>query len=161
METTSSTPRDTSGGTSGGTSSGAGTPEAARGWASDLATAAATGVVTTFLPMHRWSRRAQWSLHGGFGALASAATVLGLRIHGRDEDDAPPPVATVAALALGVGAVTALVSRGGQGLDTWAEHGLTARGVRRPRLWMGAAAATLSLAMSVVERRLDGPVASG
>jgi hypothetical protein len=80
-----------------------------------------------------------------------------------------------AAVAVGFGALVTVVSRGGQSADEWAERALTARGVRRPRVWMGVAAAAASLAMSAADMRtaardqasttrqdaLDGPGSSG
>ncbi|MBS2938060.1 hypothetical protein KDN32_09930 [Nocardioides sp. J2M5] len=141
----------------------------------DLATAAATGAITAWLPAHRWSRRAQWSMHGGFGALAATGALVGGRVRRRDPQAEPVPIATLAGLAGALGLLTTAVSRGGQGADAWVERRLAARGVRRPRLWMGVGAAGISLAMSVAERRaatrperpapedttLDGPDARG
>ena len=62
----------------------------------------------------------------------------------------------VALLALAAGALVAGVSRGGQAADGWAEGWLLRRGVRRPRMWLGVAAAGASLGMSLVERRQQG-----
>ena len=50
-------------------------------------------------------------------------------------------------------AAIAGMSRGGQSADAWAEGALTRRGVRRPRLWRGAAAAGASVAMSASDMR--------
>ncbi|WP_416952243.1 hypothetical protein ACNKF0_11505 [Nocardioides sp. T5] len=158
-------------------------------WPFHLLTAAVTGVVTARMPMHRWSRPTRWALHGGTGALVAAGTAWVARhpgqLGGEDqpEDQAdqqaepaerPRPLgaASTTALALAAGALVAGVSRGGQAADGWAEGWLLRRGVRRPRVWLGVAAAGASLGMSLVERRqdarsrearhhLDGPVLRG
>lgn len=61
--------------------------------------------------------------------------------------------AATAGVVVGLGALVTGLSRGSEAADSWAERMLAARGVRRPRVWMGVAAAGLSLAMSVVDRR--------
>nr|WP_300053328.1 hypothetical protein [uncultured Nocardioides sp.] len=129
-------------------------------WPAQVVTAALTGVATTYMPVQRWSRPTRWALHGGMGALAAGTVGLFLRTPGtlvdREKRDAPPftlgPAAR-AGIAVGVGAAVAAVSRGGQSADAWAEGALTRRGVRRPRLWMGVAAAGASLATSAIDRR--------
>ncbi|WP_210503749.1 hypothetical protein [Nocardioides xinjiangensis] len=127
-------------------------------WPAHLATAAATGLVTTLMPVQRWSRGARWTMHGGTGVLAAAGTALVVRhperfgITDRPRTSHPQALA-VAAPAVVVGVAVAGASRGGQAVDAWAERRLVARGVRRPRLWMGLGAAGLSLAMSVGDRR--------
>jgi hypothetical protein len=146
-------------------------------WPAHVASAVATGAATTYLPVHRWSRSARRSLHGGLGALVGVAVAATLarpatgdeptEDHttepatepagepGGEVDALPPrpgPVKAVVA-SLVIGAAVAGVSRGSQAADQWFEDRLTARGVRRPRRWMGAAAAAASLALSVVERR--------
>jgi hypothetical protein len=150
-------------------------------WPAHVASAVATGAATTYLPVHRWSRSARWSLHGGLGALVGVAVAATLARPatgdeptedlttepstepstepagepGGEVDALPPrpgPVKAVVA-SLVIGAAVAGVSRGSQAADQWFEDRLTARGVRRPRRWMGAAAAAASLALSVVERR--------
>jgi len=146
---------------------------AARGsWRGDLAAAVATGLVTTYVPVQRWSRTARWGLHGGMGVVAAAGTAVLLRhpewLVGPDERpehaepadhaehaDAAPrlrPLA-VTAVALAIGGVATGVSRGGESVDAWMERTLVARGVRRPRAWLGVAAAGASLAMSTADRR--------
>lgn len=133
-------------------------PDAApASWRTDLATAVATGLVTTYLAVQRWSRTARWGLHGGMGAAAAGSATLLLRrperFLGPDERDEPPArlrPAGVAAIAVGLGAAVAGASRGGEAVDAWMERTLLARGVRRPRVWMGVAAAGASLAMSAV-----------
>lgn len=144
-------------------------------WPTQVAAAVATGVVTTRWPVQRWSRPARWALHGGMGALAGAAAGLAARRPDllapeestRDEPRTPlGPVAT-AGIAVGLGALVAGLSRGGEAADGWAERALATRGVRRPRLWMGVVAAGLSMAMSVADRRRedasrsDGPYPTG
>ena len=133
-------------------------------WRVDLATAVLTGLVTTYLPMQRWSRAARWSLHAGMGAAAGLGTALLLRDPERfvDPDEREDPPArldprAVAAVAVTVGAAVAGVSRGGEAADSWTERTLLARGVRRPRLWMGVGAAGASLAMSVADRKRTPP----
>lgn len=150
-------------------------------WPTHVATAVATGVVTTYLPVQRWSRGARWGLHGGMATLAAGGMAMALRrpelVRGRKTSDGPEgpaergeapgasgprePMAVLptAVVAVAFGALVLGASRGGESLDDWAERALTRRGVRRPRLWMGVAAAGASLAMSVSdERRLDrGP----
>lgn len=128
----------------------------------DLATAVATGLVTAYLPSHRWSPTARWSLHGGMGALAAGAAVLAFRnperLVGPDRRrEAPVDVgpAAGAAIALALGAVVTGASRGGEAADGWVERTLAGRGVRRPRVWMGLVAAGASLAMSVADNRRD------
>ena len=129
-------------------------------WPVQVATAVVTGVATTYLPVQRWSRPTRWALHGGMGALAAGGVGLVLRAPGTlvdpEKRDAPPLTlgpAAKAGVAVGVGAAFAGMSRGGQSADAWAERALARRGVRRPRLWMGVAAAGASLALSAVDRR--------
>ncbi|MBL0747993.1 alpha/beta-hydrolase N-terminal domain-containing protein [Nocardioides baculatus] len=134
--------------------------------------AAATGLVTTYLPVQRWRRPARWALHGGMAVAAGGAMALALRRPGtlRRSDDEPrealAPLPT-AVVATGIAALVLGVSRGGQAADEWAERRLSARGVRRPRAWMGAAAAVASLAMSASDKRgaaqeaLDAQSSSG
>ena len=126
----------------------------------DLATALATGLVTAYLPSQRWSPVARWALHGGMGTLAAGAAALALRnpeLLGREDRREEPPVdlgpAATAALALALGAAVTASSRGGEAADGWLERTLAARGVRRPRAWMGLVAAGASLAMSVADNR--------
>jgi hypothetical protein len=129
-------------------------------WPAQVATAVVTGVATTYMPVQRWSRPTRWALHGGMGALAAGGVGLFLRAPDRlvdpEKRDAPPPTlgpAARAGIAVGVGAAFAAMSRGGQAADAWAERALTRRGVRRPRLWMGVAAAGASLALSASDKR--------
>ncbi|WP_299928490.1 hypothetical protein [uncultured Nocardioides sp.] len=141
-------------------------------WPYHLLTAAVTGVVTARMPVHRWSRPTRWALHGGTGALVAAGTAWMVRhpgqLGGKDQPtdqtdqqvepaERPHPLgaATTTGLALAAGALVAGVSRGGQAADGWAEGWLLRRGVRRPRMWLGVAAAGASLGMSLVERRQD------
>jgi hypothetical protein len=126
----------------------------------DLATAVATGLVTAYLPTQRWAPVARWGLHGGMGALAAGAVVLAIRSPERfvapdRRQERPLDVgpAAGAAIAVALGAVVAGASRGGEAADGWVERTLAARGVRRPRVWMGVAAAGASLAMSVADNR--------
>lgn len=134
--------------------------ESPTSWPTEVATAVLTGVVTARWPSQRWSRGAQRALHGGMGALAAAGTGLFLSNPGRfaegqtaDTLPNPPSPAVVVGGAAAVGLAVAGISRSGQAADAWVERRLTARGVRPPRLWMGVAAAGLSLGMSVLDRR--------
>lgn len=144
-------------------------PTAVDSWPAQVAVAVATGVVTTWLPVQRWPRAARWTMHGGMGALAAAGAAMVARrpdlIATEDTTTETPrtsrtsrtplsPTAT-AGVALGVGGLVAGVSRGSEGADGWMERTLTARGVRRPRVWMGVAAAGLSLATSLADRRRE------
>ncbi|NYE38046.1 hypothetical protein F4692_003191 [Nocardioides cavernae] len=137
-------------------------------WPTEVAMAVLSGVVTARWPSQRWSRGAQWAMHGGLGALAAAGTGLFVsnpeRFSRASSPQEPsvtpstaPSTARSTARALGaaaaVGLAVAGVSRGGQAADAWVERRLTARGVRRPRLWIGVAAAGLSLGMSAIDRR--------
>lgn len=126
-------------------------------WQFELAMAAATGVVTAYLPVQRWPQTAQWAVHGGFGTLTAAATgwLMTRPNEAEDASTPPPPLAFTAAVALVGGLAVAGLSRGGQSADAWMERRLAARGVRRPRMWLGLAAAGASLAMSAAERRSD------
>jgi hypothetical protein len=131
-------------------------------WSVQVATAVLTGVTTTCMPVQRWSRPTRWALHCGMGALAAGTVGFVLHTPGtlvdREKRDAPPFTlgpAAKAGIAVGFGVAVAAVSRGGQSADAWAEGALTRRGVRRPRLWLGVAAAGASLGMSMVERRQD------
>lgn len=141
-------------------------PTALESWPAQVAVAVVTGVVTTQLPVQRWPRAARWTLHGGMGALAAAGAAVVARrpdlIATEDEttEKSRPPrtplsPAATAGVALGVGGLVAAVSRGSEGADGWMERRLAGRGVRRPRVWMGVAAAGLSLAMSVADRRRE------
>lgn len=122
-------------------------------WPTDVATAVGTGLITTLFPMHRASRRTQWAIHGGFAVLAAAATAVGVQRSGQGPGEDRPSPAVVAAIAGGVGVLTAAGSRGGQAADAWVERSLAARGIRRPRVWIGVAAAALTFGSGVVERR--------
>jgi len=136
-------------------------PTALDSWPAQVAVAVATGVVTTRWPVERWSRTARWSMHGGMGVLAGAAAGLAARRPDllapedstREEPRTPLGPAATAGVVVGLGALVTGLSRGSEAADSWAERTLAARGVRRPRVWMGFAAAGLSLAMSVAERR--------
>ncbi len=129
-------------------------------WPAHVVTAVVTGVATTYMPVQRWSRPTRWALHGGMGALAAGTVGLFLHTPGRfvapEKRDAPPFTlgpAAKAGIAVGFGASIAGLSRGGQSADAWAEGALTRRGVRRPRLWLGVAAAGASLATSAIDKR--------
>ena len=133
-------------------------------WPRHVAMAVATGVVTTYLPVQRWSRAARWTLHGGM-ALGTGGTMAAVlrrpdllpnRTEPRERLDPGP----TAALATGVAVVVLLSSRGGEAADEWVERRLAARGVRRPRVWLGLAAAAASLAMSVADQRRDDRAAA-
>lgn len=130
------------------------------GWPTQVAAAVATGVATAYMPVQSWSRGVRWSLHGGTGAIAALGAAVTARQPGLwrgddDEQDAAEPLPVLATLGVAAlaGATMAAVSRGGESADGWVERGLAARGVRRPRVWMGVGAAALSLAMSAAERR--------
>jgi hypothetical protein len=73
------------------------------------------------------------------------------------DDDPREPLAPLpaAAVGAGLGVLVLAASRGGEAADVWAERRLAARGVRRPRVWMGLAAAGASLAMSVSDSRRE------
>ena len=138
------------------------TPTEARpgSWAGDLATAVGTGLVTTYLPVQRWRRSARWALHGGLGALTAGAAGVHLAVRSRhvDAEQTDEPASRMGAgasvaVALGLGTLVTATSRGGQSADEWVERTLVARGVRRPRVWMGLVAAGASLAMSAVDVR--------
>lgn len=139
-------------------------------WPTHVAIAVATGVVTTYLPVHRWSRGARWGLHGGTAATAACAVAYAVRrprtpsrTGGGSRVAAPAEESTVpreplgwartAAVAGAVGGVALAVSRGSQAADEWAERALVRRGVRRPRVWMGVVAAAASLVWSISDDR--------
>ena len=129
-----------------------------------VAMAVATGVVTTYLPVQRWSRAARWTLHGGMALGTGGAMAVVLRrpelvSHHTEPREPLDPVPT-AVLATGVAVLVLLSSRGGEAADEWAERRLAARGVRRPRVWLGLAAAAASLAMSVADQRRDDRAAA-
>lgn len=143
-------------------------------WPRDLAAAAATGLVTAALPVHRWRRGLRWGTHAGLGVTAAGATAWFVSRAGAGGSGTPPagtaaaaadsredaPVAPVApgarataAVAVLTGLLVAGASVGGTALDQAAERALARRGVARPRWWLGAVAAVVSLASSAVERR--------
>lgn len=156
-------------------------------WPMIVVASALTGVATARMPVHRWSRRARWTLHGGLGLVTGVGTAAALRSPaapgalepspratgggdqqaaggssdaarsdtgaGRRRTPAGIP-ATIGAAALAF-AASAGASRGGEALDAWAERALTRRGARRPRAWIGAAAAAVSLVSAVVDRVAD------
>ena len=142
------------------------TPDSALdSWPSHVALAVATGLVTTYLPVQRWRRPARWALHGGMAVAAGGTMALALRRPDklRREGGGPreplEPLPT-AVLATGIAALVLGASRGGQAADEWAERKLAARGVGRPRVWMGAVAAAASLAMSASDKRRAAPTAT-
>src|SRR5687768_6333242 len=100
-------------------------------WPAHLATAAATGLVTAYLPVQRWSPTARWTLHGGMGALAAGGMAIALRraSRGTDPDAQREPLAPlrVAGVSVAFGALTLSLSRGGQAADEWAERALASR----------------------------------
>ena len=128
-------------------------------WPVHLVTAVVTGVATTRMPMQRWSRPAQWAVHGGMGVVAAAAAAVvarhpdGLREEGEEPPFPPLGIVPTVAVAGLLGLAVAGLSRGGQAADSRAEAWLATRDVRRPRVWMGIAAAAGSLAMSAADRR--------
>ncbi|GAA1929365.1 hypothetical protein [Nocardioides hwasunensis] len=127
-------------------------------WPAQAALAIGTGVITSRVATHRWSRPSRWLVHAGTGAVTGAATALSLsRMDGSPGPDGAPAVrpgtATTVATSIAVGTLVGVVSRGAESADAWTERTLAARGVRRPRMWMGVAAAGASLAISVVDRR--------
>jgi hypothetical protein len=129
-------------------------------WPVHLATAVATGLVTTYLPVQRWRRPARWVLHGGTGVLAGGGMAYLLRrpdarpnVSREDEPRAPLAPLPTAVTALAFAALVLGASRGGEAADVWVERRLAARGVRRPRAWMGVVAAGASLVMSVSDAR--------
>ena len=133
-------------------------PSTPTSWRTEVVMAVATGVVTTYLPIQRWPRPAQWAVHGGMGVM-SAGAIGWLMSRPEPGDDSgktaspPPPAALTAAVAVLGGAAVVGLSRGGQAADGWLEHKLTTRGVRRPRAWIGLAAAGISLGSAAAERR--------
>ena len=126
-------------------------------WPSHVALAVVTGVVTTYLPVQRWRRPARRALHGGMAVAAGGAMALALRrpdlLRRQGEPREPLDPVPTAVVATGIAGLVLGASRGGQAADEWAERRLGARGVRRPRAWMGAAAAVASLAMSAADKR--------
>ena len=134
-------------------------------WPSHVAMAVVTGVVTTYLPVQRWRRPARWALHGGMAVAAGGAMALALRhperLRRQGEPREPLDPLPTAVVATGIAGLVLAAGRGGQAADEWAERRLAARGVRRPRVWMGAAAAVASLAMSASDRRRPAPPAPG
>ena len=140
-------------------------------WPRDLITAAATGVVTAAVPVHRWGPGLRWGTHAGLGVAAAGATAWFVSRAGAggagtppagtaataadSREDAPeaPGARATAAVAVLSGLLVAGASIGGTALDQAAERALARRGVARPRWWLGAAAAVVSLGSSAVERR--------
>ena len=125
-------------------------------WPAEVAVAALSGVVTAYLPVHRWTREARWALHGGVGATTAVAVAVMMRapgvVAGPDVDREPAGVRASVAVALLVGTATAATSRGGEAADAWIERRLAARGVRRPRMWIGVGAVALTLVMAAADR---------
>ncbi len=148
------------------------TPDPGRGsWTSHVAMAVATGLVTTYLPVQRWNPAARWALHGGMAVGAGATSALVVRrpdlVRRRSEPHEPLGPLPTATVATGIAALVLGASLGGEAVDGWAERRLAARGVRRPRVWMGVVAAAASLAMSAADERratqvaLDAPSSPG
>jgi peptidoglycan/LPS O-acetylase OafA/YrhL len=138
------------------------TPDSALdSWPSHVAMAVATGLITTYLPVQRWRRPARWALHGGMAVAAGGTMALVLRppdkLRREGEPREPLDPLPTAVLATGIAALVLGASRGGQAADEWAERKLAARGVRRPRVWIGAAAAVASLASSASDKRRGAP----
>lgn len=141
-------------------------------WRSEFALAAAGGLLTVAMPIHRWPRRAQWTLHASTGLVTGAAVAWLLRYapdqptDPRPEQEQPdlghpeaPQAAagldrrSTAVLALGAACLGAALSFGATAADGGAEATLARRGSRHPRWWIGAAAAGFSLATGLIDRR--------
>jgi hypothetical protein len=135
-------------------------------WSTELALATASGVLTAAIPVHRWSRRAQWSMHLSMGLLAGVGLVWLMQQREVVDDasdqgavmpsepEAPAGAATTALMALGGAAAMTAISVGGVAADRAAENALARRGIRHPRWWIGAAAGVFSLAAGLSDRRL-------
>lgn len=131
----------------------------AHSWRTDtvpnLALAAATGVLTAWLPPTRWSSGVRLGVHVATGASAAG---VAFQVIGQSPSKHPEgqlPIAerlAIAATAGGVGIGASLV---GLRLDETMEQSLVRRGVSRPRWWMGGAAAAISLGGWLLDRRTE------
>ena len=120
--------------------------------------AVASGVATALLPPARIPTPVRRSLHAGLGLATGAATAWALGRPGSTGSEEPQevlPLGARVALGTGFGSLVALASAAGTGVDTAAERALVRRGVRRPCLWIGLAAAGLTAVTSWAESWID------
>ena len=125
-----------------------------------LGGAAASGLATALFPPARIPVAVRRSLHLGLGAAAAGAVLWATSrpaAPGADAqaelDGEPLPLPARVAIASAIGSLVALSSVGGMALDSAAERALLRRGVRRPRVWIGIAAAGFAAATSYAESR--------
>ncbi len=142
-----------------------------------LGGAVASGVATALFPPARIPTRMRRSIHVGLGLAASGYVFWAM-----DNRKTSDPVRTAEptqdpeegpgrglslrprlVIAGGLGAMVALSSVAGMGVDAAAERALVRRGVRHPRIWIGAATAAITTAMAWSDARPgpDGPDGSG
>lgn len=114
---------------------------------SRIAQSIATGAFTTFVSPTKLSPRTRTTIHGLSGLLGGAAGAFVLTQRMR------VPQRTAAGIA--VGGLFFGISALGLVVDEKAESWLRAKGVRRPRLWMGVVAGVLTWVTSAPEAPED------
>jgi hypothetical protein len=127
----------------------------------------ATGIATVLMPPARIPTGVRRSVHVSLVLAAAGATVWVL---GHTEPSGPGqqadlplptlpnsiPLHTRLVLSTLLGSLAAASSAVGMRLDTAAEQALRRRGVRRPRLWIGVAAAAVTATISWADARDQG-----
>lgn len=125
-----------------------------------------SGVATALLPPGRMPTPARRAFHGALGLAAGGTTLwmLGRPELGETGGEVaePLPLPLRAAAASAVGGLVVLSSVAGTAVDTRAEQAFARRGAKHPRLWVGVAAAVLTAATGLLERRRpSGPEGRG
>lgn len=117
--------------------------------------AALTGLAS-IVPIWRAPRPVRVALVAGTGLVAGGAAYVALsRPDMVDADREPVAAPQSAAVGTGVAVLAGGATAVGFTVDRAFEQGLVRRGVKHPRLVLGAAGAVLSYAIDVLDRRLD------
>lgn len=131
----------------------------AKNWRSDalpnLALATGTGAFTAWIPPARWSPLFRRAVHTLSVAAPAGGAWYVTGEFADEEPDGPMTPTARMAIAASAGALGFGLNVVGNQLDGKIENSLARRGVSRPRLWMGAGAAALSLVLWEVDRRTD------
>ena len=123
-------------------------------WQANVLGAVASGVLTTVIRPADLNPALLRATHVGMGLVGLATGALAESTP--EEEQIPGAVdsrtlASRAGWGAGIAALSAAASVGGVWADGAIERALVRRGVRRPRVWMGVAAAGVTLAVWALE----------